>query len=95
MNIVAKKTLTAALAALSVSAALAMSAGSAEARWGRNAAFFGGAAAGLVGAAIIANHAYAAPVYAAPVVSDCWNEKRPVYNRFGDFKGYRYIRVCN
>lgn len=90
MNTLTKKIATASIAALTLGVSIAASSAPAEARWGRNAAFFGGAAAGLVGAAIIANRAYAAPVYGG-----CWIEKRAVYNAWGDFAGYRRIRVCN
>ncbi len=95
MNTFAKKTLTTAFAALTLGITLAATSAPAEARWGRNAAFFGGAAAGLVGAAIIANN-YARPAYAAPVYGgDCWTERRAVHNSWGEFVGYRPQRVCN
>ena len=87
-----KKFATATVAALSIAATLALSSAPAEARYGRKGAFFGALAAGLVGAAIVGS---AARAHHAPVYSDCWSEKRPVYNRWGDFRGYRYIRVCN
>ncbi|MCC2096249.1 MAG: hypothetical protein KDJ29_05130 [Hyphomicrobiales bacterium] len=87
-----KKFATATIAALSIAATLAVSTGSAEARFGRKGAFFGGLAAAVVGAAIVSS---AARSHAAPVYSECWTEKRPRYNRWGDFRGYRYIRVCN
>jgi hypothetical protein len=97
MNAFTKKIATGTFAALTLGIALAASSAPAEARWGRNAAFFGGAAAGLIGAGIVAN-AYAAPRYhAAPVYygGSCWVERRAVYNSWGDFAGYRRIRVCN
>lgn len=94
MNAFTKKIATGTLAALTLGVTIAASSAPAEARWGRNAALFGGAAAGLLGAAIIANQAYAAPVYAEPAPA-CWLEKRAIYNRYGDFVGYRRIRVCN
>ena len=87
-----KKLATATVAALSVAATLALSAAPAEAKFGRRGAFFGGLAAAAVGAAIIGS---AARAHSAPVYSECWTEKRPRYNRWGDFRGYRYIRVCN
>ena len=87
-----KKYATAAIAALSVAATLAVSAGTAEAKFGRKGALFGGIAAGLVGAAILSQSARG---HAAPSYGDCWTEKRPRYDRWGDFRGYRYIRVCN
>jgi hypothetical protein len=66
---------------------------------GRNAALFGGLAAGaIVGGALAAGAR--APVYAAPpppppVYVDCGYERRPVFDRWGNFAGYRYVRVCD
>jgi hypothetical protein len=93
MTTVAKKFVTAAVAALSIGATVALSASPAEAKFGRKGAFFGGVAAALVGSAIIASHAHAHRGYGYGY--SCWREKRPVFNRWGDFRGYRYIRVCN
>jgi len=96
MTIFANRFAAAAIAAGAIVATLALSAAPAEARNGRNAAFFGGLAAGVVGAAIVGN-AYASPVYGRGHYHGygaCWREKRPIYNRWGDFRGYRYIRVC-
>jgi hypothetical protein len=67
---------------------------------GRNAALFGGFAAGaLVGGALASGPRYAVPppVYAAPPPAfvDCGYERRPVYDRWGYFAGYRYMRVCD
>jgi hypothetical protein len=87
-----KKFATAAIAALSVAATIALSAAPAEAKFGRKGAFFGAMAAGLVGAAIVGS---AARAHHHGSYADCWTEKRPRYNRWGDFRGYRYIRVCN
>ena len=87
-----KKFATATVAALSVAATLALSAVPAEAKFGRRGAFFGGLAAAVVGTAILAHSVRS---HVAPVYSDCWTEKRPRYNRWGDFRGYGYIRVCN
>lgn len=78
----------------------------AEARDGRKAAIFGGLAAGaILGGALAAgagSRAYAAP---APVYVDddepvvvrrrCWRERQAVYDDWGDFAGYRPVRVCN
>lgn len=91
------KTLTnTAFAALAL-AAVAASATPASAKWGRNAALFGGLAAGAVIAGVAAN-AYAAPAYApgyAPAYEPaCWREKRAVTNRYGEVVGFRSIRVC-
>ena len=68
-----------------------------------------GLGAGILGGAIIASQrpyyyggggyyapAYAAPVYGAPVYgAPCWRERRPVHDSWGNFRGYRVIRVCN
>ena len=91
MTNAAKKFATATIAALSVAATLALSAVPAEARNGRNGAFFGGLAAAVVGGAIL-SHAHRSHYRG---FGSCWTEKRPRYNRWGDFRGYRYIRVCN
>ena len=87
-----KKFATATIAALSVAATIALSVAPAEAKFGRNGAFFGAMAAGLVGAAIVGS---AARSHYRTGYGDCWTEKRPRYNSWGDFRGYRYIRVCN
>ena len=87
-----KKFATATIAALSVAATLALSAAPAEARYGRKGAFFGGLAAAVVGGALLAG---AARSHHHGYYGSCWTEKRPRYNRWGDFRGYRYIRVCN
>ena len=93
---------------------------------GRNAALFGGLAAGALVGGAIANSgrgyyreapayqpyypAYeAAPVYpdypvyrSAPAYSEyevyaprpCYVRRQPIYNQWGDFAGYRRVRVC-
>lgn len=86
-----KKFVTATIAALSIAAVVALSAAPAEARNGRKGALLGGIAAGLVGAAILGNAARSQP---APEYRECWRERRARYNRYGEFRGYRYIRVC-
>ncbi|MDP4594274.1 MAG: hypothetical protein NWT00_06885 [Beijerinckiaceae bacterium] len=91
MNTIAKKFVTATIAALSIGATIALSAAPAEAKFGRKGMFFGGLAAGLIGAGIASHHAYGH--YDRGY--SCWTEKRPRYNRWGDFRGYRHIRVCN
>ena len=89
----AKKFATATIAALTIGATIALSAAPAEAKFGRKGALFGGIAAGLVGAAIIGSAAHAHGGYYEG--GECWREKRPVYNSWGEFRGYRYSRVCN
>jgi hypothetical protein len=58
-------------------------------RGGRNAAIGVGAAViglGLLGAAAAANSAPA---------RECWTERQPVVNRYGEQVGVRRVRVCN
>ena len=105
-----KKSLIAAAAAVTAGLALAATASPAEAQWRRGGYGPGialGVGAGLLGGAIIASQrpyyygggyyapAYAAPVYGAPVYSSpCWRERRAVYDNWGNFRGYRMMRVC-
>jgi hypothetical protein len=86
-----KKFATATIAALTIAGTVALSSAPAQAKFGRNGAFIGGVAAALIGGAIL-SHAHRSHYRG---YSDCWTEKRPRYNRWGDFRGYRYIRVCN
>lgn len=90
MNAITKKIAVAGIAAMSIGATLALSVAPAEAKFGRKGAFFGGLAAGIIGSAIVGSHAYGYH----HGYRRCWSEKRPVFNRWGDFRGYRYIRVC-
>ena len=93
MNAFSKKALTGAAGAIALAGALAASAAPAEARSRHHGAWIaGGVAAGLIGTALVAN-AYAAPAYG--YAATCWREARPMYDRFGNFLGYRRIRVCN
>ena len=96
MKAFTKKALTATAAALTLGLTLAASSAPAEARFGRNGAFFGGLAVGAIAGGVIA-HSYARPAYAQPVYygGSCWVERRAVHNSWGDFVGYRRIRVCN
>jgi hypothetical protein len=89
-----KKIATGTLAALTLGVTLAASTAPAEAKFGRNAAFFGGLAVGAL-AIGAASHAYAAPRGYYVSGGHCWLERRAVYNSWGDFAGYRRIRVCN
>ena len=71
---------------------------SAEARgWRRHhrgAPIVAGIAGGLALGAIAAG-AYGYGYRYRPHYRSCWDERRPVYNRWGDFRGYRFVRVCN
>lgn len=91
-----KKSMTAALAALTLGTAILASAGGAEARpryrhWGVGAGIVGALAVGGLLAAS-ASRAYAEPVYEddAPVRRCEW---APRINRFGEVVGHR--RVCS
>lgn len=89
-----KKTLTAAVAALTMAGAVATSTQPAEARGlGRAIAF--GAAGFAVGA--LAAGAYARPAYARPVYYGgygCGFVSRPVINAWGDVVAYRRVAAC-
>lgn len=118
-----------------LSGALALSllvpSGEAQARNGRNAALFGGLAAGAIlgGAVAGSGSAYGAPAYggypaySAPaypaygapaysgydrpayysedpydapvVVRQCYRQRQAIFDDYGDFAGYRRVRVCN
>ena len=90
----ARKTLTAALSALALGATLVATATPAEAKYGRNGAFFGGLAAGIVGTmalgAIASSPSYAAPVYGG----GCYITRQPITNGWGEVVGFRRVRVC-
>lgn len=63
-------------------------------RGGRGIGGAGAAAIGLgmLGAAIAAGAAQSAqPGY----YGQCWVERRPVHDRWGNFLGYRRVRLCN
>jgi hypothetical protein len=85
-----KKVLATSLAAAVLTVTLA--AAPAEARNGRKAAIAAGVLGALAIGALAAGAANAEPGYYG---DDCWYERRPVYNSWGDFRGYRRTRVCN
>ena len=86
----ARKIFTATIAALTLGATIAVSATPAEARYGRNAAFFGGLAVGALALGALGATAYAAP----DTGYTCFIERRPVTNAWGDVVGVRRVRVC-
>ncbi|MBX9757352.1 MAG: hypothetical protein K2Y29_01150 [Beijerinckiaceae bacterium] len=100
MNAFSKKALAGAIGAIALAGAMVASSAPAQAG-SRDAAWFaGGVAAGVVGGARVANaHAYPAYGYGygypVAVAQQCWREARPIYDRFGNFRGYQKIRVCN
>ena len=98
MNAFLKKALPGAIGAIALAGALAASSAPAQAGSRNGAWIAGGVAAGVVGAALVANsHAYPAYGYGYPVTyaPQCWREARPIYDRFGNFRGYQKIRVCS
>jgi hypothetical protein len=96
-----------ATALITVALALPICAGTAvpaAADDGRNAALFGGLAAGaIIGGALASGPHYYAPAYPpAPIYApepvyyaDCFFERRPMFDGWGNFVGYRRVRVCN
>jgi hypothetical protein len=91
-----KQTLAVSLAAVTMTAAIAASATPAAAEHGRHGAFaaglLGGLAVGAIAAGGVGPYYGAGPYYG---YGECWIDSRPVYNRWGDFVGYRRVRVCN
>jgi hypothetical protein len=101
MTSILKKTLIAGLAAATMAGALAAT--PASARDGRHGAFFGGlVAGGLLGGAL--SQGYYGPRYygGGPAyvggyddAPDCWIERRPLYDSWGEVVSYRRVRICN
>jgi hypothetical protein len=59
----------------------------------------GPVAAGVIGGlalGAIATGAYGSPAYEdAPIYGDCYLTRRPAYDAWGNFVGYRRVRVCD
>ena len=94
-----RKTLSAAVLAATLAGAAPLSTGSAEAAYGRHAAFAAGAALGFLGGAAIASgpaygygydYGYAPAYYAAPA---CWWKRVRVYDPYYGTV-VRRVRVC-
>ena len=89
---IARKIITATLAALTLGATVAATSTPAAAwghrhyGWGGGALVGGLAAGALLGGVIAAN--------SAPYYGSCYLARRPVFNRWGDVVGYRRTRVC-
>ena len=105
MSIV-RKTAIAGLAALTLGVGVAGSAAPAAAwyRGGWGGPVAAGVIGGLAAGAIIgsATHPYGygyGPGYYGyapePVYNPCYASRRPVYDAYGNFAGYRVVRVCN
>jgi hypothetical protein len=72
--------------AFALVAAASLQTGTAEAR-SRAGAIATGVVVGTAGALVVGSALAAQP-------SRCWVERRAVYNRFGEFRGTRPVRVC-
>ena len=97
MSLNFKKTLAMTVAAAALAGSLG--AAPAEARNGRNAALALGLLGGAVLGGVIANE-YRHPGY-YPAYNpgyqdnDCYWERRPIYDYYGNLTGYRRARICN
>ena len=90
MTTILSKTLAAALTTTVIAGSLAAT--PASAKYGQNAAFFGGLAIGaLAGGALSGGYYNSGYGYGG----DCYFDRRPVYNHWGDVIGFRRIRVCD
>lgn len=89
-----KKTLTAAVAALTLAGTVAATTESAQAGW-RGAAITAGVIGLAAGAAIASSHpVYAAPVYRPVYYGGCGYVRSPVYNTWGYVVGWRRVAAC-
>ena len=98
MNTFAKKIASLALAALVVGGAASASispaaAGGWDHHW--NAPLAGGLLGGLVLGSVISGANAQGSYYDDAPVYECHRERRAVLNEYGDFVGYRRVRVCN
>ena len=97
MNIFAKKIASLTLAALVVGGATSASispaaAGGWDHHW--NAPLAGGILGGMILGSVISG-ANAQVGYDDAPVYECHRERRAILNEYGDFVGYRRVRVCN
>ena len=92
MTTTARKTLAAALAALTIGVTVLASASPASARGFHRGYGLGGAAAFGIG--VLALGAIAASSGAA-YASDCYIERRAVVDAWGNVVGYRRVRICD
>ncbi|MDH7798129.1 MULTISPECIES: hypothetical protein [unclassified Beijerinckia] len=105
MSSIIRKTVTAAVAALALGSAMVATSTSADAGWrGRGgwgvpvaAGVIGGLALGAIAAQAAQPRYYDAPAYypVAEPQAYCYVDRRPAYNAYGDFIGWRPVRVCN
>ena len=99
MSIIMKKTITAALGALTLGATIMATATPADAQWRgrgggwgwRGPALVGGLALGGLAAGAMAQPYYAEPY---PYNGGCYLARQPVVDRWGNIIRYRRVRVC-
>ncbi len=94
-----KKSMTAGLVALTLATGVAATATPASAwyRGGWGGPVAAGVIGGLAAGAIIGSAArpYGYGYGYGPVYDGCYRVRRPVYDVYGNFAGYRLARVCN
>lgn len=97
-----KKILTAGVAALTLSAVLAAPAAQARDGGAIAAGVVGGLALGAIAGSAAANagpgYGYGYPAYAAPAPvygPPCYFTRQATYDPYGNFAGYRRVRVCD
>jgi hypothetical protein len=94
MTSIFKKTLAVAMTTAVIAGTMAAT--PASARYGRNAAFFGGLAIGaLAGGALSGGYGGGYYNSGYGYGGGCWVEQRPRYNHWGDVIGYYNVRICN
>jgi hypothetical protein len=91
------RTFTASLAALSLASVLAAASPASAGGWNHH--WNGPLAAGVVGGLALgaiagAGYPSAAYYYDPPVYEGCYIARRPAYDGWGEFVGYRRVRVC-
>ncbi len=101
-----QKTIAVGVAAATLTSVVVASSSPAAA-WGRGgwggpvaAGLIGGLAAGaIIGSATAPAYGYGyAPAYGyapVPVYDPCYRGRSPIYDAYGNFAGYRPVRVCN
>jgi hypothetical protein len=103
-----KKALLTSVTVLALGSALAVSATPASARDAGTviAGALGGFTAGAILGSTLGHHGnysggyyssgyYPSEDYAPVYTRSCYAERRPIYDSWGDFVGYRHVRVCD
>ena len=98
MTLSYRKSIAGALAAATLIGSIGV-ASEANAAWrgGRGGRVGAGIVGGLALGALAAGAAgsYYGPGYYGRGYAECRRERQPVYDRFGGFRGYRIVRVCD